>query len=245
VCYDKNHPDLPPLDQLTLTSGDGSSFAAYLAHPASPSGARLVLLPDVSGLRPVVGDLARRLAETGALVLAIDYFGRTAGTQPRPEDFDPDPHQEVFDRDNAVSDIRAGVSYLDTLGSGPTFIAGFCMGGALALYAATFDVGLAGAIAFCPWHGAIGLSPALPDDFVSAVRCPVLGLFGEVDHAVPVAVASAFDKALAAAGVDHDIVVYPEQPHGFFERNHFGEQGHEAAAIDAFRRVTAFMARPS
>src|SRR5689334_23406148 len=37
---------------------------------------------------------------------------------------------------------------------------------------------------FYPWTGALGREPALPDDFVSAMRRPVLGLFGAADEVV-------------------------------------------------------------
>lgn len=237
----EDSPALPPLDDLVLTSADGSTFGAYVAPPAQPSGARIVMLPDVGGLRPAVGSLARRFAETGAVVIAIDYFGRTAGTGPRGEDFDNDPHLAELRRSNVVDDIRAALAYAG--GDGPAYTLGFCFGGAAALHAATQDLGLAGAIAFCPWHGAIGHDPALPDDFVAGVRSPVLGLFGGADQPVPPSVAEAFDKALTEAGKDHEIVVYPGQPHGFFEHDLFGDPGHEEAAADAYARVAAFLKR--
>ncbi|MEV6964169.1 dienelactone hydrolase family protein [Hamadaea sp. NPDC051192] len=240
MCYEET-PAVPPLDEIVLTSADGSTFGAYTAKPANPTGARIVLLPDVGGLRPAVGDLARRFAETGATVIAIDYFGRTAGTGARPDDFDNDPHVDELRRSNVIDDVRAALAHLGE--SGPAYTLGFCLGGAAALHAATEDLGLAGVIAFCPWHGAIGHDPALPDDFVADVRCPVLGLFGAEDKPVPPAVAAAFEKALADAGKEHEIVVYPGQPHGFFEKDHFGEAGHEEAAADAFERVRAFLAR--
>ncbi|MCP2324312.1 carboxymethylenebutenolidase [Hamadaea flava] len=240
MCYEET-PAVPPLDEIVLTSADGSTFGAYTARPAHPTGARIVLLTDVGGLRPVVGDLSRRFAETGAVVIAIDYFGRTAGTGARGEDFDNDPHVDALRRSNVVDDVRAALAHVG--GEGPAYTLGFCLGGAIALHAATEDLGLAGAIAFCPYHGAIGQDEALPDDFVAGVRCPVLGLFGELDKPVPPTVAAAFEKALAEAGKDHEIVVYSGQPHGFFEKNHFGEAGHEEAAADAFERVKAFLAR--
>ncbi|MEV0274331.1 dienelactone hydrolase family protein [Hamadaea sp. NPDC050747] len=240
MCYEES-PAVPPLDEIVLTSADGSTFGAYVAKPAHPTGARIVLLPDVGGLRPAVGDLARRFAETGAVVIAVDYFGRTAGTGPRGEDFDNDPHVDQLRRADIIDDVRAALAHLD--GDGPAYTLGFCFGGAEALHAATEDLGLTGAIAFCPWHGAIGHDPALPDDFVAGVRVPVLGLFGGEDKPVPPTVAAAFEKALAEAGKDHEIVVYPGQPHGFFEHDHFGDAGHEEAAADAFDRVKAFLAR--
>lgn len=245
MCYDDS-PAVPGFSPVTVTSGDGTRFLACVAQPTRPSGARLVLLPDVNGLRPLVADLAERFAQTGATVIAIDYYGRTAGTSPRGDDFDRNEHAASLRRSDVVADVRAALDFLTASGTpadGPSYVGGFCFGGAAALHVATHDLGLSGAIAFCPWHGGIGHDPALPDDFVAGVRCPVLGLFGEADHAVPATVAAAFEAALKEAGIDHQIVVYPGQPHGFFELDRYGEDGHAEAAADAYRRVTEFLAR--
>ena len=45
--------------------------------------------------------------------------------------------------------------------------------------------------------------------------------------------------ALTAAGVDHDVVVYPGAPHSFFDRAH-GDFA--AECTDAWRRTLAFLA---
>ena len=58
---------------IELTSADGSRFGAYLARAENSTGARLVLLPDVGGMRAPFRDLARRFSRTGADVLVIDY----------------------------------------------------------------------------------------------------------------------------------------------------------------------------
>jgi carboxymethylenebutenolidase len=47
---------------------------------------------------------------------------------------------------------------------------------------------------------------------------PVLGLFGGADPAIPPPAVATFDAALAAAGVEHRNVVYPDAPHSFFDR---------------------------
>ena len=61
------------------------------------------------------------------------------------------------------------------------------------------------------------------------------GLFGENDGYIPQSAVDKIRAALAAAGVRHDVVVYPGVGHGFFcdERGDYDE----AAASDAWRRV--------
>ena len=63
----------------TLTASDGNKFAAYFARAEKPTGAGMVVLPDVRGLHQFYKELAQRFAEAGVDSVAIDYFGRTAG----------------------------------------------------------------------------------------------------------------------------------------------------------------------
>jgi carboxymethylenebutenolidase len=227
-------------ESLVLTAPDGNQLAAYLATPEHPTGAAAVVLPDVRGLNPFYWEMARRFAETGTLALAIDYFGRTAGTGPRGTDFVNDPHVAELRRETMLQDVAAGVSYLHARASGPVYAVGFCLGGGVALHAGTADAELAGVVGFYAWTGEIGRSPALPHDFAEQIRCPVLGLFGDADHAIAVEVPRALDRAMTKAGVPHEVVIYPGEPHGFFELHHMGEDGHQAAAADAWERLLGF-----
>jgi carboxymethylenebutenolidase len=47
-----------------------------------------------------------------------------------------------------------------------------------------------------------------------------------------------FDKELTEAGVAHEMHVYPEAPHSFFDR---GFEQHRQACDDAWRRIVAFV----
>src|SRR5437879_1864420 len=87
MCHgDSSRPPLPPIsgaaaDQgdFVLTSADGTEFSAYFARASKPTGAGMVVMPDVRGLHAFYKELAVRFAETGIDAVAIDYFGRTAG----------------------------------------------------------------------------------------------------------------------------------------------------------------------
>ncbi|NUR62211.1 MAG: hypothetical protein HOV87_26655, partial [Catenulispora sp.] len=96
---------------FALTSADGSRFGAYLAPAEHPTGARVVLLPDIGGMRAPYRDLARRFARTGADVLVIDYYGRTLGPAARGEEYDPQT-SEAFDRHLVLTDLAAAVAHL-------------------------------------------------------------------------------------------------------------------------------------
>ena len=77
---------------LTLVSRDGTEFAAHAARAEAPSGAGIVIIPDVRGLHPYYEELTRRFAEAGVHAVAIDLYGRTAGAEPRSEGFEYEPH---------------------------------------------------------------------------------------------------------------------------------------------------------
>src|SRR6266487_2499786 len=72
----------------------------------------------------------------------------------------------------------------------------------------------------------------------SQIRYPVLGLFGGADPGIPSTDVQALDANLDKAGVEHEIVVYPDAPHSFFDRRSadFAE-----ASSDAWRRVLGFI----
>lgn len=252
MCYsDGERPPPPPHvtgsahgADLTLTAADGNRFSAYLATPERPTGTRIVLLPDTHGLVPFYKELATMFAATGSVTLAIDYFGRTAGPDAHKADWAFDSNTDELRRDTLLRDVRAAVQHLDD-GSGPPFLVGFCMGGGTALHAGTTDLSLAGIVAFYPWIGELGKDPALPEDFVAGLRCPMLGMFGGADAFVPKAVPHALDEQLDRAGVSHEIVIYPDRPHGFFEMHHLGREGHGGATNDAWHRLLDFLEQRS
>src|ERR671936_182703 len=104
--FDARPPDLPadlvlaPLaggagaELLELTAADGTRFSTALAEAPEGSDPGVVILPDVRGLYRSYVELAERFAQAGHHAIAIDYFGRTAGTGERDEDFDFWPHAE-------------------------------------------------------------------------------------------------------------------------------------------------------
>src|SRR5438309_686542 len=102
MCYgDDARPPLPPIsgaaaDQgdIILTSSDGVRNAAYFARAAKPTGAGMVVMPDVRGLHHFYKELAQRFAEAGIDSVAIDYFARTAGMGDRSEGFEYVPHEQ-------------------------------------------------------------------------------------------------------------------------------------------------------
>lgn len=248
MCYDdKARPPMPPTagggastEDLVLTAADGNRFAAFLAQPSSPTGAQIIIYPDVRGLHGFYKDLALRFAEMGVRALALDYFGRTAGLTPRDDTFEFMPHVQQLSAVTFFTDVRAALAYLRQ-GEGAnqaTFVVGFCMGGSLALLSATEDFGLAGVIAFYAGMSRDFGGYGTVLDRAAEAKCPVLGLFGGADTGISAAQIAELDAKLDHAGVPHEIVVYPGAPHSFFDRK---ASEYADASADAWRRMLAWI----
>jgi carboxymethylenebutenolidase len=229
MCFDADsHPPIDPIAggaldaaEITLHGADGASFRAYEARPADPTGAAILICPDVRGLHPFFEELALRFAERGVAAVAIDYFGRTAGTGPRPADFDYAPHLAQTSWEGLEGDLRAGVARLQAMTPAPTaiYVTGFCMGGRLASVAASLGLGFAGAIPFYGWPtGPHRSGMPAPVDVVGRIECPILAIYGGADQGISGEVRSAYDDALDGAGVEHRTIVYDGAPHSFFDR---------------------------
>jgi carboxymethylenebutenolidase len=251
MCHDPDgRPPIAPIagaavdgSRVEVQSADGARFLGFAADASSPSGAGIVILPDVRGLHPFYEELALRFAEEGIDALAIDYFGRTAGVGPRGGDFEHMPHVEQARFPTIRADIQAAAWELrQRRGVRSLFTVGFCFGGRLAfLTAADSNLQLAGAIGFYGVLAGPGRAQTRPPlDAISEMRCPVLGLFGGADPGIPAEDVERFRQGLIEAGVENEIVVYPGAPHSFFDRK---AADFKEAADDAWQRVLRFVRR--
>jgi carboxymethylenebutenolidase len=208
--------------QLTLEAEDGNRFRAFRARATTPSGAGIVILPDVRGLHPFYEELALRFAENGVDAIAIDYFGRTAGLTERGDAFEYMPHVEKVTWAGASADIRAATRHLrmeDERRVEALFTIGFCFGGRLAYLTATLGLELAGSIGFygIPLGSGRGGTPA-PAEVTDQMTNPILGIWGGADGATSAEDVAEFDRALTASGVEHRFATYDNAPHSFFDK---------------------------
>ncbi len=224
-------------EDLVLESGDGTRFAAFLARPEAPTGTGVVILPDVRGLYRFYEELALRFAERDVTAIAFDYFGRTAGVEKRPDDWEYAEHVQQTTPEGIQSDVRACVERLRAEGAGSVFTVGFCFGGHHSWLAAAGGHGLAGAVGFYGMPGERGGAPG-PTQRAAELEAPILALQAGADQHITAEHNDAFERALADAGVEHELVVYEGAPHSFFDRkqNEFAE-----ASDDAWKRVVEFL----
>src|SRR5438105_12685490 len=171
-------------EDTILTSADGATFRAFVAK-ASQGDAGVVIAPDVRGLHSFYEALAERFASAGIHAIAFDYFGRSAGTARRPDDFAFQEHATAARSrpDLIQSDVAASAAELRRrTGARRVFVLGFCMGGRVAFNAAAEQDGLAGVVGF---YGVTRARDEKDQDApiarVDRMRAPILCLFGGAD----------------------------------------------------------------
>lgn len=244
MCYtDDARPPLPPVSgaaadhgELTLTASDGNKFAAYFARAEKPTGAGMVVMPDVRGLHQFYKELAQRFAEAGIDSVAIDYFGRTAGIGDRSDSFEYMPHVQAATPEGIAADTAAAIAYLKSRDGGAVksaFTVGFCFGGSNSYNQSALQPDLDGAIGF---YG----RPARSEPFIEKMKAPLLVMVAGNDQATTPEQAMEFKQKLTDAGVDFEQHVYRGAPHSFFDR---GFEEWKEAGDDAWRRMLDFVKR--
>ena len=242
MCYtDDARPPLPPISgaasdqgEMVLTSADGTRFGAYFARADKPTGAGVVVMPDVRGLHQFYMELAQRFAEAGIDAVAIDYFGRTAGIGDRSDAFEYVPHLEKTTQEDIAADVTAAIAYLKSEDGGAVkslFTVGFCFGGSSSWNQSALQAELNGSIGF---YG----RPMRSEAYISTMKAPLLLLVAGADGATSPEAARDFEQKLTAAGVPHEQHIYDGAPHSFFDRT--ADQWKDASA-DAWRRILAFV----
>lgn len=246
MCHsDDSRPPLPPIsgaaaDQgdMVLTAADGNKLGAYFARAAEPTGAGMVVMPDVRGLHNFYKELAQRFAEAGIDSVAIDYFGRTAGIGDRSDGFDYTPHLDKTTPDHVRTDVAAAIEYLKSKDGGSVksvFTVGFCYGGSNSWNQSASDLGINGCIGF---YG----RPVRSEPFISKMKAPLLLLIAGADGATTPEQNNEFLRKLDAAGVPHESQIYEGAPHSFFDRS-FAQW--KDACDDAWHRMLEFVKKHS
>jgi len=207
---------------------NGHDCQGYLATPESGNGPAVVVIQEWWGLVPHIEDLTDRFAAAGFLAIAPDlYHGQTTKS--------PDDAAKLLmelDAERAVEEIAGAGNFLLGLpecSSSKYGVVGFCMGGALAQYAATHDPEHVGAAA--SFYG--GFKKVQTD--WDRLQAPLLLIYGEEDHGVPPEQGRELAKKLEELGKDVTLVIYPGADHAFFndQRPNYKSE----AAADAWKRT--------
>jgi carboxymethylenebutenolidase len=242
MCYgDDARPPLPPISgaaadhgELVLKASDGTDFAAYFARASSPTGAGMIVMPDVRGLHQFFKELAQRFAEAGIDSVAIDYFARTAGIGDRSDAFEYMPHVQQTTAEGIAADVAAAEDHLRSKDGGAAkslFTVGFCFGGSNSWNQSAMTPGLSGCIGF---YG----RPMRSEPFIPKMTAPLLVMVAGADGATTPEQSEEFERELTAAGVPHEQHIYEGAPHSFFDRSY--DQWKDACD-DAWMRMLDFV----
>lgn len=204
----------------------------YMALPPKGTGPAVVVIQEWWGLVPHIEDLVDRFAAAGFLALAPDLYHGKKTTS-------PDTAAKLLmelDAERAGKEIAGAGKYLlsrPECSSGSFAVIGFCMGGALAQYAAITSPEVGAAVSFYGGFKKVELD-------WNNLKAPLLLFFGANDKGVPASGGIELEKKLRAMGKNVDAVVYDGADHAFFNDSR-PEVYNATAASDAWDRTLMFL----
>ncbi|HLG64350.1 MAG TPA: dienelactone hydrolase family protein [Ktedonosporobacter sp.] len=214
---------------ISFPAGSGR-VEGYLVRPEGDGPfPGVVVIHEIFGLNENIKEIAQRFADQGYVALAVDLFAghnraicmfRFMG-------------QIMLNplKNNSIRDLKAALTYLTEqpgVDSARLGAIGFCMGGSFAVSWACSDNRLR---AIAPFYG---MNPR-PLEAV-ARACPVVGSYPDKDFTT--SHGQKLDVALNNYNIPHDIKVYPNSKHSFF--NDKGSNYNEEAAKDSWQRIITF-----
>lgn len=210
------------------TSGDTAS--GYLAIPDQPNGKALIVVQEWWGLMGEIKGIADRYAQAGYFALVPDLFRGETTDQ-------PDEAQQklmAMNVERAERDLVGAVDYVaERAGASEVGSTGYCIGGALCLFAAALNPKVAASSSF------YYVFPHGKPDW-SKIEGPVLMHFATEDDFIPVADAEALVAELETAGVDVVAEFYEGAGHAFCNTaNRLGTYNEQYAEL-AFERNLEF-----
>ncbi|MBD0336180.1 MAG: dienelactone hydrolase family protein [Cyanobacteria bacterium Co-bin13] len=216
---------------MRFSMGTDVAGLGYLAVPETGTGAGVIVLQEWWGLVPHIKTVADRFAQAGFVALAPDLYGGESTTSPD----EAGRLMMALNIEKTAQDLENAVDYLlqhDAVTGTKVGVVGFCMGGQLALLAATLSDRIGAAIDFYGIHPNVKLN-------VSQLKAPVLGFFGDQDTSVPLEAVEDLVAAVRHAGKPIETQLYSGAGHAFFNDAR-PEAYNEAAAADAWMQSLKF-----
>ncbi len=258
--FGKPHPPVVAENDPAIATGrpqlkDGTrTIDSYYASPknAGPTTPAVVVVHHIWGVDAQIRDTVRRLAKEGYIAIAPDLFtglgapngdGLTDYKQFLPAAGALNDAQVDADLASAARFIRSGS------GGKPQKIGvmGFCMGGSITLRqaidnATTFEAAAIfyGKVRYGTSENGVGAITPMALAYADEIGVPLAGSWGARDTGIIAADVVALDARLTALKKPHDIKVYDEAGHAFFDdtRNAYAAR----PAADAWTRTLAWFA---
>lgn len=239
-------PELPPaiigegdaLEGSDLNYLDGDELTTgYLAVPEGDGPfPALVIIHEWNGLQDRVRHLADDFADEGYVTLAADLFHGRTGASPDENmalvrEAQADPAAMIANLDAAVAYLKGRPDVTGRVGA-----MGWCFGGGVAL---SFGLDGVNHEATAIFYGRLVDDP----EVVARLDHEVYGTFAALDNSPSPQSVAAFESALRAAGVEHDLHIYDDVNHGFWLRVDDDPDVRTAPAADAWERLKAYLQR--
>jgi carboxymethylenebutenolidase len=224
-------------ERVTLLA-HGQPFKASLSIEGEPK-AGLVVMHEWYGLNDAMVALGEKFAREGYAVLVPDLYAGEVAT-------DAARAGELMNRmmtERSMEIIEASVITLARRTQGKVGVTGFCLGGAMALAAATSVSGIS-AIALIFPVGKSANEYGLPKRSyldASKVKCPIQAHFAAHDDWARADTIEAFASEVRALGKQMEVHVY-EAGHAFM-REGDADVYNAPCAATAWTRVNDFLAR--
>lgn len=209
----------------------------YLAEPAGPGphGA-VILIHEWNGLVERIEQVADAFAAEGYVALAADlYSGRTGSS---PEENRALVRETLAHPDRLVANLDAAARLLRSRPdvTGKVAAIGWCYGGGVALSYALGGEHHEGTAIF---YGHLLDDP----ERLAHLHHEIYGTFAGNDRGITREQVAAFVAALRKAGIRNDVHVYDEVDHGFWLWVDRDPEKNLAPALDAWRRLKAYLKR--
>ena len=228
-------------DYVELPTADGA-MPSVIAVPAGVARGAVVVVQEAFGVTPHIASICQRLADVGWLAIAPAFFHRNGSPVFEYGDYAGVlPQMQALTPAGIDADLDASFEFLAQRGfaANRCGVVGFCMGGAVALYAGTRSP-LGAAVTFYGGGVAVGRF-GLPSliDLSPSLRAPWLGLYGDLDKGIPVDDVEVLRSGALTAAVPTEVVRYADADHGF-HCDARSEVFNEVAAADAWSRTLAW-----
>lgn len=218
---------------MTITSAtiqipvaDGTAMQAYLAGPAAgPAPTGVVVAHELFAVNPDIRGVADDLARSGYLTIAPEFYHRDAPAGRWLERDDPG-RQDGFtylnrlSRQHALDDVAASIGWLNAQPAIERIaMIGFSAGGHLSYLAACRLPVTRAAVLYGGWLPTTDIPMSQPTptlDLTPEISGRILYLVGEDDTLIDAGQRRQIRTALQTAGIDHELVTYPDTAHAFF-----------------------------
>ena len=237
---ENNYAAAKTIDDANIITEDiiypalNGEMKGFMAKPKSKKKLGTVMvIHENRGLNPHIKEVAKRVAAAGYIALAVDALSPFGGTPANEEEA-----RGLFAKIDAAKNLQNfldGLTYLRKLsdGNGKTAVVGFCWGGGMVNDLAVNDPKLKAAVSY---YG----RQAKAED-AGKIKANLMLHYGGLDTRINAGI-PAFEAALIASKVKHQIFIYPDVNHAF-NNDSSPTRYNEAAAKIAWERTLDLFAK--